>query len=100
MLLVEQRYRGLRSQPTVDRAAVYRWMAWHHLRGNRRRKAMYAYARAVGCGDVRSLGRALVGMIWPGVVSRVKSSEGVGERTATVWLSELKPHEQTEAAPI
>jgi hypothetical protein len=92
MRIVEQRYREFRTQPTVDRAAIYRWMAWHHLRGGRRRKALRAYARAVGCGDVRSLGRAAVGVVWPGVVWRVKSSERNARwQQAATWLSDLEP---------
>jgi glycosyltransferase involved in cell wall biosynthesis len=65
MMIIERRYRSLRTRPTVDRVAVYKWMAWHHLRAGRKGKAVQAYARAVACGDVRSIGRAMLGLVRP-----------------------------------
>ena len=91
MMIVEQRYRGVRTQPTVDRAAIYRWMAWHHLRGGRRLKALQAYARAVGCGDALSIGRAAVGVVWPGAAWRVRASERDARwQEVASWLSDLQ----------
>ena len=46
----------------VDRARHYRWAAWAALLDGHRREALRYYARAVGAGDLRSVGRAAVAL--------------------------------------
>jgi glycosyltransferase involved in cell wall biosynthesis len=65
MSVIEQRYRQERGSANVDRPYVYRWAAWSALRSGRRLAAMSGYARAVGSGDWRSLGRLLVAALRP-----------------------------------
>ena len=49
----------------VDRARHYRWAAWTALLECRRWESLRYYARAVGEGDLRSVGRAAVAVIRP-----------------------------------
>jgi len=63
--VIERRY-GI----AADRAAHYRWAAWVALRGGRRGEALRYYTQAVGCGDLRSLGRAVLAVARPGTANR------------------------------
>ncbi len=49
----------------VDRAAQYRRAAWTCLRAGRRREALRYYAQAVQIGDVKSVARAMVALLYP-----------------------------------
>jgi glycosyltransferase involved in cell wall biosynthesis len=53
----------------VDVTAMHRRAAWASLRGGRRLRAVGYYARAIGRGDVRSVGRAAVAAVHPAVGS-------------------------------
>lgn len=100
MAIVEERYAHLRTQPTVDRASFYRWMAWHHLRGGRRGDAIKAYLQAARSGDPKSLARAVVGTLYPGIVSRVGASDRTPEwHQAREWVSRLSVDIPVAAAP-
>jgi glycosyltransferase involved in cell wall biosynthesis len=61
----EPRRLAERYDMPVDLAAMHRRAAWTALRGGRRGLAARHYARAVACGDVRSLGRAGVALLHP-----------------------------------
>jgi len=78
--VIAQRY-GIR----VDRARHYRWAAWLALLEGRRGRAIRYYARAVGAGDPRSLGRAVLAAVWPGAVTRRASSDD-----ADAWIAEAR----------
>jgi len=80
----------LASRHGADRASIYRWLAWSHLRRNQRRDAVRAYARAVGTGDLRSIGRMAVALTHPHPTS-LREGRGTGEslewqRAASEWL--------------
>lgn len=78
----------------VDRARHYRWAAWHALVEGRRADAVRHYLRAVGAGDVASLGRAAVAFVWPrGAIRRARSSVEDPEgwlAQARTWLEDLR----------
>lgn len=67
---IEQRYQALRRGKPVDRAFALRWAAWNYLRAGKRWDAVRAYAGAVAAGDLRSVGRAMVAILDPGVARR------------------------------
>jgi glycosyltransferase involved in cell wall biosynthesis len=65
----EARELAARYRIPVDLAAMHRRAAWTALRGGRRGKALAHYTQAVVRGDVRSVGRAIVGLVHPAVGS-------------------------------
>jgi glycosyltransferase involved in cell wall biosynthesis len=74
----------------VDRARHQRWAAWMCLEDGRRAAALRHYARAVVDGDVTSLGRAAVALIYPRVArNRSVSSDGWACE-AEAWLAVLR----------
>jgi glycosyltransferase involved in cell wall biosynthesis len=79
----------------VDRARHYRWAAWHALLEGRRADAVRYYVRAVGAGDVASLGRAAVAAVWPqGALRRTRPTGAVEDPNgwiaeARTWLDDL-----------
>jgi glycosyltransferase involved in cell wall biosynthesis len=88
--VVGERY-GIR----VDRARHFRWAAWYALLEGRRVDATRLYARAVAAGDLTSLGRAAVAVLWPGyAIRRVRREDPAGEpdpwiAEASAWLDAL-----------
>jgi glycosyltransferase involved in cell wall biosynthesis len=88
MEVVERRYAALRRGAPVDRAYVYRWIAWNSLRSGNRREAVRAYARAVRAGDLKSIGRAAVGLARPQAIqaSMRRGSHRLQEEAAAAWL--------------
>jgi glycosyltransferase involved in cell wall biosynthesis len=78
-----------RHRISVDRVRHYRWAAWHALRVSRRGEAIRLYARAVGAGDVGSIGRMIVALAWPSYVDRRKRSDDpVNEQDP--WIAEAR----------
>jgi glycosyltransferase involved in cell wall biosynthesis len=79
----------------VDRAAMHRRAAWMCLRAGKRVRAVRHYGRAVALGDVRSLARAIAGLLHPDVGSeRVfrlqrRTFDERWAREAQAWLDEL-----------
>jgi glycosyltransferase involved in cell wall biosynthesis len=65
----EARQLAARYRIPVDLAAMHRRAAWAALRGGRRGIALAHYTRAVMRGDVRSVGRAIIGLVHPAVGS-------------------------------
>lgn len=68
---MEERHRDLRSGRPIDRAHVYRWIGWNAMRDRDRRSAVRAYLRAVRQGDLSSLTRIPVALLWPGITGTV-----------------------------
>jgi hypothetical protein len=91
MAVVETRYHHLRGGAPVDRAYIYRWIAWNAVRAGRRREALGAYARAIAAGDSKSVARAMATMLWPGLItSRMRrGSIRSYEAQAAQWLTPL-----------
>ena len=74
----------------IDRAYVYRWIAWNCLCSGRRRDALRAYMLAVANRDFASLGRAAVGLAYPGVAFRMRPlGDASWVAHAEVWLRPL-----------
>jgi glycosyltransferase involved in cell wall biosynthesis len=80
----------------VDRAAAQRRAAWVCLRAGRRGKALRHYGRAVSLGDVRSVGRAFLALVHPGIGSdqvfslrRSQPKDESWRDEARAWLEEL-----------
>ncbi|HEX3233703.1 MAG TPA: glycosyltransferase [Gemmatimonadales bacterium] len=91
MSLLEARYAAVRGSRRVDRAYIYRWVAWNALRSGRRGTAVRAYARAVLAGDLPSLARAVVGVLNPALAGRPLPSL-VGKPwgiEAAAWLHDM-----------
>lgn len=91
MKILEERYATLRERGRVDRAYVYRWIAWNALRSGRRGKAVSAYARAVAEGDLGCIVRAVVGLVNPALAGRPLRNLGSRswEAQATPWLCHM-----------
>jgi glycosyltransferase involved in cell wall biosynthesis len=91
MSVIEQRYSRLRNGAPVDRAYVYRWIAWSALRAGRRREALTAYGHAARAGDLASIGRALVALAQPSLLMwrMRRASDRSYERQASRWLAPL-----------
>lgn len=88
--VIEDRYRALRSGARIDRAYVYRWIAWNCLCSGRRRDALRAYMLAVANRDFASLGRAAVGLAYPGVAFRMRPlGDASWVAHAEAWLRPL-----------
>jgi glycosyltransferase involved in cell wall biosynthesis len=77
----------------ADRASIYRWLAWSHLRQGRRNQAIRAYGRAVSSGDFASIGRMVIAAAHPRPTSlrrRGSSPESLDwQREAEEWLGGL-----------
>jgi glycosyltransferase involved in cell wall biosynthesis len=74
----------------ADRAAVYRWIGWSALRAGRRRTAVAAYARAARDGDRKSLARAALAVVHPGVGRRIFFSPVAIRGQDEAWLDEAR----------
>jgi glycosyltransferase involved in cell wall biosynthesis len=88
MKILEKRYAVLRGGAQVDRAYIYRWIAWNALRSGRRKQAVSNYVRAVLEGDLGSVARAVVGFVHPALAGRpLPSLAGRSwEAQAARWL--------------
>jgi glycosyltransferase involved in cell wall biosynthesis len=69
MTVLDARYLALRHGKPIDRAYVYRWIAWSSLRMGRRIDALRAYANAIRAGDLRSAVRAVAVAVGPEVIN-------------------------------
>jgi hypothetical protein len=75
----------------VDRPRHHRWVAWMALQDGRRSMAVRHYAEAVAGGDWRSVGRAAVALLHPGLAQRHNvSRDDEWVKTAQTWLEELR----------
>jgi hypothetical protein len=74
----------------VDRARHERWAAWMELEDGRSAAAVRHYARAVTAGDVVSLGRAAIAMIYPQVARHRPLREDDWSREAQRWVDALR----------
>jgi glycosyltransferase involved in cell wall biosynthesis len=82
---------GERHGIAVDRARHQRWAAWICLEDGRRWAALRHYSKAVRAGDIASVFRAAVGVVYPQVARRestVRRTEWTAE--AQRWLNELR----------
>ena len=91
MSVIERRYDHLRRGSPVDRAYVYRWIAWSALRMGRRREALTAYVLAIRAGDLASASRAVIGLARPALATwRMRhASDRRYEALAAQWLAPL-----------
>jgi len=89
MSVIEERYARLRGGARVDRAYVYRWIAWSALRTGRRREALTAYARAVRAGDLASAGRMMIAVARPPLATwrMRRATDPSYKALATQWLA-------------
>lgn len=74
----------------VDRARHQRWAAWMELEDGRPTAALRHYARAVTAGDIASLGRAVIALIYPQVARRRTVRHDDWSREAQTWLDALR----------
>jgi glycosyltransferase involved in cell wall biosynthesis len=72
----------LEARHGADRASIYRWLAWSHLRRGHRGRALRAYLGAVRAGDAPSLLRAGAVLL----PSRAISHRGDAPVEARGWL--------------
>ncbi len=89
MLRIEERHRHRLVGGKVDRAFVYRWIAWHRLARGDRRGAMKLYRDCVREGDRSSVARWFAALL--GISRRPDpgSSDAWGAR-AEPWLAALR----------
>jgi glycosyltransferase involved in cell wall biosynthesis len=87
---------------TADRAAHHRWAAWVALRAGRRGEALRHYAGAVRCGDLPSLGRAVLAAARPSLANARAdrlARRATGQpwaAAAQAWLDQLLAAEPGE----
>jgi len=90
-IVTEPRRLAARHGIPVDLAAMHRRAAWSALRAGRRAHALRHYAAAVVRGDVRSIGRAAVGLTFRGVgtdrLFDLLPSDAAWIREAEAWLA-------------
>lgn len=91
LMLKEVDIVAARHQLPIDRARHFRWAAWNSMKDGRRLEAVGHYARAIRQGDLVSLGRAAVALVYP-QITRSRQLEPTDEwrRTAQVWLDALR----------
>ncbi|MGH9139053.1 MAG: glycosyltransferase family 2 protein [Acidimicrobiales bacterium] len=90
--VLEARYADERRGQPVDRAYVYRWLAWNALRAGSRRRTLRWYAAAARSGDLHSVGRAAVAMVRPSLAAgRAARANTAWYAEARQWLAELEP---------
>jgi len=73
----------------VDRARHERWAAWMCLERGSRGAALSHYARAILAGDLKSIARAGVAVVRPGLVRR-PASVSSWAREADLWLEPIR----------
>ena len=75
----------------VDRARHHRWAAWTALESGHRRTAVRHYALAAAAGDLRSVGRAVMAIVDPGVAHRRSAPpDDPWVQEAQTWLDVLR----------
>jgi hypothetical protein len=80
----------------VDRARHFRWAAWNSMMDGRRLEAVGHYARAIREGDLVSLGRAAVALVYPQIThSSRPAAADRWARAAQVWLDALRANATT-----
>jgi len=92
LMLAEVDLVAARHHLPVDRARHFRWAAWNSMLERRRFEAVGYYARAIRQGDLASVGRSAMALIYPGVASRRHARPPEDwARAAQVWLDALRP---------
>ena len=92
LMLAEVDLVAARHHLPVDRARHFRWAAWNSMLERRRFEAVGYYARAIRQGDLASIGRSAMALIYPGVASRRHARPPEDwARAAQVWLDALRP---------
>jgi hypothetical protein len=86
-----------RHEVPVDWPRHLRWAAWNSMLDGHRFEALGYYGRAVLRGDLASVGRAGIALIYPEVARR-RSAAPVDDwaRTAEGWLSALRTNAAVE----
>jgi glycosyltransferase involved in cell wall biosynthesis len=80
-----------RHRIPVDRARHYRWAAWNALVDGRRWRALRYYGGAIGAGDLRSIGRAAIGLLRPFGAGAARGERGdAWAAEARRWLDDLR----------
>jgi glycosyltransferase involved in cell wall biosynthesis len=74
----------------VDRARHERWAAWMCLEEGHRGRALYHYTRAILAGNLASIGRAAVAVVYPQVARRRTVRMDDWAREAQRWLDALR----------
>ncbi len=83
-------------QVAVDRARHFRWAAWDCMVERRRGEAFVYYAHAVRHGDVASIGRAAVALLYPRITERrLVQQVDHWARQAETWLEPLRAESPT-----
>jgi len=91
LMLTEVDIVAERHRAPVDRPRHLRWAAWNSMLDARRLEAVSYYARAVRHGDVASIPRAVVALVYPQYATRhVSRSLGTWATGAQSWLDSLR----------
>ena len=97
LMLAEVRIVAERHQVPVDWPRHLRWAAWNSMLDGHRFEALGYYGRAVLRGDLASVGRAGIALIYPEVARRRSAAPVDGwARTAEGWLSALRTNAAVE----
>ena len=77
----------------VDLARHFRWAAWNSMLEGRRLEAVQHYAHAVRHGDLASIGRSAIALMYPGIAHRhLAGPVSSWARDAQDWLDALREH--------
>jgi glycosyltransferase involved in cell wall biosynthesis len=90
LMLAEVDIVATRHRLPVDRARHFRWAAWNSMMDGCRLEALGHYARAIQQGDVASIGRAAVALLYPGIARRRAQPVDSWARDAQTWLDALR----------
>jgi len=89
-LLADVEIVARRHNIRVDRARHQRWAAWICLEDGDRGRALHHYARAILAGDVASIGRAAVAVLYPHIARRRTLPMDDWTVDAQRWLDDVR----------
>jgi glycosyltransferase involved in cell wall biosynthesis len=91
LMLAEVELVARRHRLPVDHARHLRWAAWNSLLELQRFTALRYYSRAIRHGDVGSIGRAAVGLVYPSIARRMSARPPEDwAMGAQAWLDRLR----------
>jgi glycosyltransferase involved in cell wall biosynthesis len=91
LMLAEVGIVARRQRVPVDWARHFRWAAWNSMLEGKRLEALSHYCHAIARGDLASIGRCAVALVYPGIARR-RGGMSITDwtRRAEAWLGALR----------